>query len=67
MLWWLQKVEAAPAVVEPAAEKPAEVNDKPSVTETAVVEPVVGSWPVSGICLAFILDKVINEDLEWFV
>ena len=61
-------MEAAPAVVEPAAEeKPAEVNDKPSVTETAVVEPVVGSWPVSGICLALILDKVINEDLEWFI
>jgi len=37
MFLWLQKeqkTEAAPAVEEPAAEKPAEVNDKPSVTET---------------------------------
>ena len=51
-------MEAAPAVVEPAAEeKPAEVNDKPSVAEMAVVEPVVGSWPETGICLAFILDS----------
>jgi len=51
-------VEAAPAEVEPAAEeKPAEVNDKPSVAETAVVEPVVGSWPESVICLAFIFNS----------
>jgi len=63
-------VEAAPAVVEPAAEeKPAEVNDKPSVAETAVVEPVVGSWPASGICLAFILNssKRLREKIYSFI
>ena len=56
-------MEAATAVEKSAAEKPAEVNDKPSVAETAVVEPLVGSWPASGIPLALISYKVTNEDL----
>ena len=69
MLWWLQKVDAAPAVEEPAAEKPAEVNDKPSMAETAVVEPVVGSWPVSGIHLELLLNssKRLREKIYSFI